>query len=417
MKRLTFLIILNMYFGGLVLAQEQSVALLNDRAIGLDDYSKSTFDKVYPSLQNSNIIGLGEATHGTQDFNVARIELIKYLIEFHGLRTIVFEAQFNFSQKINDYLIDNKGTAESAIKYLLNGYWHSQNMIDFLSWINQYNQRAALDDKVRYYGCDIYAPHWSLSYIEQYLKDNSQIDTTLAQNFDWFIRNRAYSHQFSGEEKNRLDQIRDQLNEVFQNKVSDGNKALPLVLQYKRLFEQYIAVLEVKGGYKASVRRDEFMAENVEFIYNYTNQKKMVIWAHNTHLARKSGHEKIKPLGSHLSAQYGAKYYALATAFNKGGFYARDYESNERKEIILEDAAEGSYDHFFSHCQYPNFFLNLENNEIPELDKRSGSRNIGAGHNDEKNRNYRKHVLTESYDGMLFFNVTQAVDYIPIEKE
>lgn len=415
MRKIVVLITFFAFITTNLLAQTTSLVILNKESISTEQYSKEVFDKIYPAFQNSDIIGMGEATHGTEDFNVVRIELIKYLIEYHELKTIVFEAQFNISQIVNDYLIENIGSPESALIPILNGFWHTQNMRVFLQWINEYNQDKMPEDKVRYFGCDIYSPHNALFYIEKYLNSTGKNESPLDMSLDWFIK-KTPTHVYSKEERKRMKEISEELDRIFEDALPKSNLELKLILQYKRLYEQYLEVLDTKGGYKRSVKRDMFMAENVEFIFNYTNQKKMIVWAHNTHLARKSGHEKIKPLGSHLSSMFGSNYYSLATAFNKGGFYAYDYESKQRKEIILDEALEESYDSFFAKCQYSQFFLHLQNNKIPELNKRSSSRNIGAGHNDEKNRNYRRHVLTESYDGILFFNETKAVNYIPIEK-
>jgi len=54
-------------------------------------------------LANRRIIGLGEATHGTQEFQAIKFRVVKFLVEQMGYRFFAIEANFTECRRINDY--------------------------------------------------------------------------------------------------------------------------------------------------------------------------------------------------------------------------------------------------------------------------------------------------------------------------
>ena len=68
------------------------------------------------------------------------------------------------------------------------------------------------------------------------------------------------------------------------------------------------------------VSRDRSMALNVKWILDQNPDAKIVLWAHNGHVAR--GHMRYRSMGQELHDMYGAQMVVLGFAFNRGSFQA-----------------------------------------------------------------------------------------------
>lgn len=155
------------------------------------------------------------------------------------------------------------------------------------------------------------------------------------------------------------------------------------------------------------LKRDRFMAQNCEWLFNSNNQRKMVIYAHNVHIAKATDNSMKKLMGQYIS-QLHPDFYVIGTGFSQGsvGTKRKNYTPSFYKEAI-----NNSYDFFFSKCQYSSFYLDLSLKNNTELktfvSTKNLSRNTGATKYEDnasnEELNYRKHVLDKSYDALLFF--------------
>lgn len=101
------------------------------------------------------IIGLGEATHGNVEFQELKKNLFEALIKNENVRVFVLEGDFGAGQQINDYILHGTGTAKEAVFALDYGIYKTQQMIDLVEWLHEYNETANEDDKVFFYGNDM----------------------------------------------------------------------------------------------------------------------------------------------------------------------------------------------------------------------------------------------------------------------
>src|SRR5690606_39102602 len=99
-----------------------------------------------------------------------------------------------------------------------------------------------------------------------------------------------------------------------------------------------IQALGVSSG--GVVWRDAAMAENVLWLLERNPGARMLIWAHNGHVARQDGW-----MGAHLDAALGDDYLPVAFSFGSGEYTAVDPQTGEVKTNLAGPAAEGSVDH------------------------------------------------------------------------
>jgi erythromycin esterase len=93
--------------------------------------------------------------------------------------------------------------------------------------------------------------------------------------------------------------------------------------------------------------RDEAMAENAEWVREFTGTDTLPVWAHDAHVARTGLRygERVPSLGQHLAVRHGDGYWALGFAFARGGFQAIDTAPDSENELVghvLDAPLEGT---------------------------------------------------------------------------
>src|SRR4051812_41044657 len=66
---------------------------------GFDDLAR-----LKPVLMNARIVGLGESTHGTSEFQRVKHRLVEFLVKEMGYTAFAIEASYSDAQPMNDYL-------------------------------------------------------------------------------------------------------------------------------------------------------------------------------------------------------------------------------------------------------------------------------------------------------------------------
>ena len=143
---------------------------------------------------------------------------------------------------------------------------------------------------------------------------------------------------------------------VIDNKIE---KEYKLVEHSKRILEQTIEMILANSAEKVLLR-DKFMAENIEWIYNFENKPKTILWAHNEHIINNNNKKEQKPMGYYLKEKFSNEYYSFGFGFYKGE--NTTYNRKEKKwgtNTIPDVSVNKSTDVIFNQCIYPNFFLDL----------------------------------------------------------
>lgn len=415
--RFKILIILTLTFN-LSFGQTDLIGELNKNLIEVGTLSPdSSFDDLnglFPIVKSKKIIGLGEATHGTQDFFVYKHRLIKYLVTQADYKIFIIEGDFTGSQQMNDYVVNGKGNIYEALLGVGYGIWMKQEFVDLMEWIKNYNSNQELSNKVRFYGCDMNNNVLTARKIKEYLKINDKLNTLTEKGLDWIIE-RKYHSNYPKSEEDTIKQFVTELDNVFESIGNKANDEYKINEHRKRILEQVVEML-FSSSTERVVLRDKFMAENIEWIYIYENNEKTMFWAHNEHIANNNNKKDQKPIGYYLKKEFNNDYYSLGFGFYIGQntIYNRkkgEWVINDIPEVLIKK----STDAVFSQCKYPNFILDFamvnDNLTISEfLNADLYHRAIGAAYYRENNksRNYEKSRLIDSFDGIVFFRETKA---------
>ena len=375
-------------------------------------------------LANRRIIGLGEATHGTQEFQAIKFRIVKFLVEQMGYRLFAIEANFTECRRINDYVMYGKGDARTAINGIYFWIWNTTKMLQMVEWMHSYNQNKPDSLKVKFYGFDMQYDKLAVPLVAAKLKqlDSNYYNTHFKalENFKTFDAAKLKFTKFSEEKADSYKQLFADI-AVYLNmqqaallKIFSAEDVAYLkrdVRLLQQCLDYDIAVTHPDKNLPTSENlRDKFMSENIEWILNYEGaQSKMIVWAHNAHVDNKF-------MGAILKKDYQEQYYIIGFDFNKGSFRARNQEDKDKVETLtVGNAWKNSSGEVFSRLNIPAFFIDMEKavktNSIaaPFFTKKILQRIVGAEFSNKNElRFYFYDHLYDNYDGLIFVNYTTA---------
>jgi erythromycin esterase-like protein len=160
------------------------------------------------------------------------------------------------------------------------------------------------------------------------------------------------------------------------------------------------------------VGRDISMAENVTWILDQNPDAKIVLWAHNGHVAT-GGYRGYDPMGAMLRAKYGEQMVVVGFAFNQGSFQAIEMGKGLRDFAVLP-APAGSLDATLAATGIPVFALDLRSTaNIPSVAEwfrqPQQTRTIGAAYSEESGTKYFAALkAAECFDALMFVEQTTA---------
>ncbi|HEY6373721.1 MAG TPA: erythromycin esterase family protein [Candidatus Sulfotelmatobacter sp.] len=176
-------------------------------------------------------------------------------------------------------------------------------------------------------------------------------------------------------------------------------------IQNARLVLQY---MQSQAGEKS---RDQSMAENVEWIADENPGAKIVLWAHNGHIAYTA---QYGPMGGYLHKKFGNQLVNFGFSFNEGSFRAVE-TGKSLHDFRVGPAPEGSLDHELASAGLPLFALDLR--QLPQkgpvahwFAQPRDARSIGAVYGAGQPESWSVASLRwpQAFDVILFVNDTTA---------
>ncbi|HKR09300.1 MAG TPA: erythromycin esterase family protein, partial [Gemmatimonadaceae bacterium] len=109
-----------------------------------------------PLLSNVRVVGLGESTHGTSEFQRVKHRLLEFLVKEMGYTAFSMEASYSDAQPMNNYVLHGKGNRADVLSKLGYVAWDMEEFAAMVDWMRAYNRTVPEARKVRFYGVDIY---------------------------------------------------------------------------------------------------------------------------------------------------------------------------------------------------------------------------------------------------------------------
>lgn len=377
-----------------------------------------TIKKISEHLKDNIIVGLGEGTHGTKEFNEIRSEISKQLISKNDFRIVAFESSYGDALFLNE-AVNSDVDLKVALKKYMTSIWQTKEITSLLEWIREYNKSHK--DKVIISGFDTD----SLISSAEILKKPNNLGKDYSE-ITGEIQKKAIVQDEMWEKQNdpsfRLD-----MNKVIKNgtegylltkkvdSLYDNNMDLSSKLALKHL------ELGFKIPYEASkknydVSRDFIMAEMIKNIQSGYH-KKMILFAHDGHVALKP--ILVDGMGGYLKEKYGNKYYALATSTVLGNYSAtkdpRAVKNNTYASYPLPKQLENSWEEKLGSKKSENYFVDFRNNTEEIYGKAFVMRLLGYGPitpATEKFTITEPIKLKECFDGIIFIKRTNEAEHL-----
>lgn len=303
-------------------------------AFDAPDYDLVDLGKV---IGDVTVVGLGESWHGSEGFAQARARLIRYLVEHKGFRAVAFEGPWGPALATARYLEDGEGVLLDAVLGLSFKVWKSKSTAALLEWLKEFNQLHP-DDPVRFFGYDIQQGLWDGNYVRGALSTIAPNETTLRDGtrscagakYDTIEEVQADPEELEIYNRHEpfpedrylactasLGQIAQYLSEHEQDALKVLTAAeldlLSLSVTTLRAYTEAVYLEGSTTGPEPVIVRDRVMAEVfLRFRQRVGVQTKIVLWAHNFHIARNL--EQIddpnyyKTMGSWLGEALGSSY-------------------------------------------------------------------------------------------------------------
>lgn len=380
-------------------------------------------------LKDKEIVGMGEATHGTSEFFKMKHRVFKFLVEEMGYRAFAIEANFGEGEIINDYILNGVGDEHSALNSFAFWIWKTDEVKDMLNWMRDYNLKAKDEDKIRFYGFDMQSMSDEYYILKKYFhKTKPELEKKL---IDKVISNIDLSnsqaknmiHQNQKEVKELIEDVKNFKNELIEKSSLDEYelmiKNLDIMSQCLQLYEYSVDMKNENDPivYNYINLRDKYMAENINWIKDREmslGNNKIMLWAHNEHVFN-GKYFNLEPtrMGKHLKSLYGDKYYILGFEFFKGKFKA--LSNNNLIENELVESNEKTLGYLFNKLETPILYFDSKSIlKNPKLEKSFINRetfinSIGAVYNKEQKDNFIVKInINETFDGLIFINDTTA---------
>lgn len=269
---------------------------------------------------NSRIVGMGEATHGSTEYELIKTEIVKTLVIHYGYRYLLMEAATPACAALNEYVTKGIGDPKRAMLYFPWPY-ATKGFISMLEWLKDYNKDKVPAQQVQFWGIDIQSDN-RLAVMRYDLKKWGSICG---------VKDTMILHQLElvkGTEKEKqqaLEQLYREYAVKHYTSVTDSISTLEVI-------ESDMCMNAGKGG-RIREYREEMMFRYAKMIIDRVPEdQKILVWAHNNHVAKDVMDRKS--LGKMLYQQYGDDYRVIGFDFYKGTFRASSLDENTGKYQI-----------------------------------------------------------------------------------
>lgn len=406
--------------------------------------SARDYDRLVERAGSAQVVLIGEATHGTQEFYAARAELTRQLVEDKGFRLVVIEADWPDTLRVHRY---TKGDSlEADANGALHDFqrfpawmWRNTAMVDFVAWLRDWN-RGHPQARAGLFGMDLYSMHASMALVLDYLDTVDKFAAKRARTryacFDSFgddprryglstTVGRAESCEAAAVEQ--MVELRRHYGKLVDAHDPQSEDEFFYAEQNARLVKNAEAYYRsmFRGRDQSWNLRDAHMIETLVALLGHFGQgrDKAVVWAHNSHLGdaratsmARRGEWNVGQLAREL---FGERVYSIGFSTNSGTVTAARDWGGPAERRNLRPALPESCEALFHATGIPAFWLDLrEDNDATRLLQIARlQRAVGAIYQPESERVSHYHTvnLPGQFDAMIHLDVTTALE--PLERD
>ncbi len=370
-------------------------------------------------LAKAQVIGLGEGTHGTREFFQVKHRLFKYLVQKHGFQTIAFEANFGRSVLVNRFIhgqTTNLTSAAAAAKSMYFWTWSTDEVRALLQWMKDYNASQSAAQQLSFYGFDCQFGDDEFPILKEYLtkvdlQSVSLVDTLSSIYTPNGKQVTAYAQRLPGLNKLFVENESKWVAVTGRTEYEIARQAVRVLIQ-----QQDLMASDLCSQY---VKRDQYMAENIQWMVSRMNISKVSLWAHNFHICNLPQYNCGSPtMGYYLKQQLKEKYLPVGQFFTDGTFNVVQSSGSPKPQTV--QTVKDSYNYLLGRVKYANFALNLSQAVsdpilLNWMSSPTPLFEIGGLYDETQNDRYytRPSTLTGRFDVLIHFRNTGPTQFLP----
>ncbi|MCY6957657.1 erythromycin esterase family protein [Clostridium brassicae] len=381
--RATTIILSAVIFFNPITASAYTYELLKSDAQKIESLNSNNYDDLQflkPILKDKTVVCLGENFHRVGDYSSMKTRIIKYLHQYLGFEVIAFESGIGECSTV--YQDINSLTPKQMMENSIFPIWHSKETLNLFKYIKAQSKTQSplhlagydMQATTRYFSFFMFKLLYILdkNYAQEYINfENSYIPDVY-----------SIINKYGEDSYKHIDELLKVKNK-YQSKYKkllafiDDNKAKITALYPKnphiidiikktingRLQFIDMMMLDTKNSYEF---RDRIMTENVEWITNVLYPgKKVILWAHNDHLAKNTSKILTKEqgkwinsftsMGELLNSKLKDKEYVLGFYMNSG----KATTITTAKPFDIAPMPKGSLENVISKSGYNYTFVDL----------------------------------------------------------
>jgi erythromycin esterase len=395
-------------------------------------------DVLMEEIGNARFVLLGEASHGTHEYYTWRTHLSKRLIAEKNFSMIAVEGDWPDCYKLNRYVKGYPDAGEMA-KDVLKEFnrwptwmWANWEIVALSEWLRKFNFTRPPEQRVGFYGLDVYSLWESLEAITDYLlkKDPAAL-LSVQKAMDCFepfnVREGfSYAERTYGIDETCSQEVEKLLADLALNrKIYDGDHEAAFSAEQNALVavnaERYYKYM-LSGGEATWNIRDRHMSETVNRLMDFHGEdSRIIIWEHNTHIGdaratdmKRSGLINVGQIVKEEHDREGVVRIGFGSF--KGSVLAAYNWGAQVKKMRVPEARPGSWEHLLHEAGAFNKILLSK--DIKEFKNPIGHRAIGVVYDPaHEYGNYVPSVIPNRYEAFVFLDTSQALHSLHIESD
>ncbi|MFC5437641.1 erythromycin esterase family protein [Rhodanobacter umsongensis] len=412
---------------------------MRNEAIRLDG-DEHDYDTLLDAIGERGLVLLGEATHGTQEFYRMRAELTLRLVVEKGFDAVAVEADWPDAYRLNLF-VRGEGHDQAApsafddFQRFPRWMWRNEEVLRFVERLRDINLTRQANDRVGFYGLDMYSMYRSANAVVDYLSTVDEEQAAIARKqyaaLDHVRDPQRYGYEAAlGLRPDCREAVRQRLLDLWtlapEYPAADGRNAMDAYFFAERN-AQVVASAEsyyraMFGSRAASWNvRDEHMVQTLFALQGHLralgSAGKVVVWAHNSHLGDARATEMSRGgewnVGQLVRERAGAEAALLVGFTTYTGTVTAAYEWDGEAECRQVRAARAdSYEGLFHRSRLDRFYLPMQGEAALLLREPLLERAIGVLYrpDTEYESHYFMASIAAQFDAVFHLDETAAVE-------
>jgi erythromycin esterase-like protein len=376
------------------------------------------------------IVMLGEASHGTHEYYTWRTAISKRLISEKRFNFIAVEGDWPDCYLINRYVKGYTDAGDNIIEVLKQfdrwptWMWANWEVAALAEWLREYNSQLPSQEKVGFYGLDVYSLWDSMKTMIGYLEKEDQQAARYVKRaiacFEPFNEDEREYARYSLTQHCR-DEVLNMLREIrMKAQFLDGDREAGFNMEQNALIavnaERYYRSMIGFDDQSWNIR-DRHMMETLNRLMTFHGRDaKTIVWEHNTHIGDARATDMslagMVNIGQLAREEHGTdKVFLTGLSSYRGSVIAGGEWGAPMQEMEVPAARAASIEAILHDEQGKNGYLIFDEEKNSRYSQRIAHRAIGVVYDPDRERrgNYVPSVLASRYDAFIFLDETTAL--------